>query len=189
MNPLGTLSGAGYIGGATARVTRGIEVEKNVRVLLYDAQKTVIAETWSDNDGNYEFADLDNGTYFINIDLIGVEMELHEVVLANGAELDGLQILIDEQMATVNNLTGTKQTTLNEEVSVFPNPTQDIIKINVSEGGLVDYEMIDIQGRMVLSGSSDQSVIELDIQTLSEGTYQLKVVSELGQNTFKVIKN
>ncbi|GEM_PF-2072649 len=189
MNPLGTLSGAGYIGGATARVTRGIEVEKNVRVLLYDAQKTVIAETWSDNDGNYEFADLDNGTYFINIDLIGVEMELHEVVLANGAELDGLQILIDEQMATVNNLTGTKQTTLNEEVSVFPNPTQDIIKINVSEGGLVDYEMIDIQSRMVLSGSSDQSVIELDIQTLSEGTYQLKVVSELGQNTFKVIKN
>jgi len=89
----------------------------------------------------------------------------------------------------VNNLTGTKQTTLNEEVSVFPNPTQDIIKINVSEGGLVDYEMIDIQSRMVLSGSSDQSVIELDIQTLSEGTYQLKVVSELGQNTFKVIKN
>lgn len=189
MNPFGTLLGAGSIGGATARVTRGIEVEKNVRVLLYDSQQKVIAETWSDDEGDYSFADLDNGTYFINIDLPGVDMDLHEIVLANGAKLDGLQILIDENMASVNNLTGKDEAVFVDGISVFPNPAQNTIKINHSEGELVEYTMTDLQGRVVLSGSSNEVEIALDIQNLSEGSYQLKVLSDLGESTFKVIKN
>ena len=66
MNPFGWGLGANYIGGATYRVTRGEEPEANVRVILYDAQKNAIGETWSDANGDYEFANIEAGMTRLN---------------------------------------------------------------------------------------------------------------------------
>ncbi|MDN3676430.1 T9SS type A sorting domain-containing protein [Flavobacterium paronense] len=75
--------------------------------------------------------------------------------------------------------------------SVYPNPTTTEISISNKNGkGISSVVLTDINGRTVKQNTFDNSPsIQLNIADLSSGVYLMKIVSQEGTATKKIIKN
>ncbi|MFD1630324.1 T9SS type A sorting domain-containing protein [Pseudopedobacter beijingensis] len=74
-------------------------------------------------------------------------------------------------------------------ITVSPNPTKDIVFISNAAQVALDYQVTDIAGKVILSGKSVNSKIEVSLKDLKPAIYLVKVLDS-GQltSTFKVIK-
>ena len=90
---------------------------------------------------------------------------------------------------TVNNNVGINESTNDNLFSVFPNPAQSIInvKTDISLVGK-SYSIMDITGRIIQTGIIATENTEINLNSLSEGTYVLKINEKLNQS-FRIIKN
>ena len=72
-------------------------------------------------------------------------------------------------------------------VNAFPNPTNDLLKINISGSNKqnVTLSLIQLDGKLLIQKETDQSVNKIDLSGLSEGVYLLTAKS---QNFYKVEK-
>ena len=80
----------------------------------------------------------------------------------------------------------------NVNVSVYPNPVTDKLKVITSTAAFDQYKVYSIgNGQEVLSGSIGDSVQEvtIDFSTLSKGVFILKLKGDKGTKMTKVIKN
>ncbi len=82
----------------------------------------------------------------------------------------------------------------NPEIKVYPNPAKDEIFIEVDEAiNSFNFTLNDIQGRIVLEGirkeieADSQITIDLPVDQLSNGLYFLRISSDMGSNTVKVM--
>lgn len=75
-------------------------------------------------------------------------------------------------------------------VKLFPNPAQDQITIwvDAEDGETIDYQLIDIQGRMVHAGGLQVQNNYIDISQLSPGIYFAKIRQGETENRIKFIK-
>jgi hypothetical protein len=72
--------------------------------------------------------------------------------------------------------------------SIYPNPTQNIININVNSEDLgLPIKLFDIYGKLALSKTIDQTDFNLDLTNLANGIYLLRFEDNKGSN-FKVVK-
>ncbi len=70
---------------------------------------------------------------------------------------------------------------------VFPNPATDVINVSAKSNAAVSgIEMTDLNGRVVKQANG--SVSQINISELTSGVYFLKVSSELGSGTTKIVK-
>ena len=74
---------------------------------------------------------------------------------------------------------------LKSEISIFPNPANDILHINTPFDFGFYAELTDISGRSVLSSSINKANVILDLKYLDPGIYNLKIHSK---NSIDVIK-
>lgn len=90
---------------------------------------------------------------------------------------------------TVNNNVGINESTKDNLFSVFPNPAQSVInvKADISLVGK-SYSILDITGRIIQTGIIATENTEINLNTLSEGTYVLKINEKVNQS-FRIIKN
>lgn len=77
-------------------------------------------------------------------------------------------------------------------ISVYPNPARDVVNISVdTEGESQELMMIDIQGRIVystlLSGEENEQKVSVSTENMAPGTYIIKILSNKGTATQKVI--
>jgi photosystem II stability/assembly factor-like uncharacterized protein len=72
-------------------------------------------------------------------------------------------------------------------LKVFPNPTQNLLFVELLNESKGNCELLDITGQVVLSKSLTRSET-LDLHSLSSGTYILKVNAGKKNTTLKVIK-
>lgn len=89
-----------------------------------------------------------------------------------------------------SNCTGLSLSTENEvfsenRISLFPNPTSDILNIE-SESVIDSISVSDINGRFVAANFFDTN--KVDVQNLQSGIYFLQIVSNSKINTIKFIK-
>lgn len=81
---------------------------------------------------------------------------------------------------------------LKQNLSIIPNPTKGICKINgFVDGGWLNMEIFNIDGKLVNSESFyvDQDSLEFNMQNLKNGFYFLKLELNKRVTTFKIIKN
>jgi hypothetical protein len=72
------------------------------------------------------------------------------------------------------------------EVILFPNPTQSILKIKSSQ--TANFELMDLNGRSILKNEVLAGQIhELDLSTFSKGIYMMKVFNDHFVKTTKVV--
>ncbi|AUC23483.1 MULTISPECIES: T9SS type A sorting domain-containing protein [Polaribacter] len=77
----------------------------------------------------------------------------------------------------------TEDAILGKNISIFPNPAEDIINIkNESTINIKSIKLTDITGREVLNGDFKKTI---DVASFSRGIYLLKLESELGNYTTK----
>ena len=81
--------------------------------------------------------------------------------------------------------------TVNLEALVYPNPSSDHVKLNITDNALTDlsYVLLNIQGKVVSSAKLSSLDTPISLHGLSVGTYVLKVSQKNNElKTFKIIK-
>jgi hypothetical protein len=73
------------------------------------------------------------------------------------------------------------------ELSVYPNPTNNLLNISYRSGDDVAYTIYDLTGRNLLSGLIKNGFEQVDISLFNQGMYILKLGGNNGQ--LKLIKN
>jgi Secretion system C-terminal sorting domain len=99
---------------------------------------------------------------------------------------------VTETVSTYVKTTPTSEANLNGlDINIFPNPTADLISIQM--GGLVkdDYkiELYDIMGKLVKSTQINKgsTIAYFDTQALYSGTYLVKISNGQAQTTRKIV--
>ena len=95
--------------------------------------------------------------------------------------------VFDEVTVTVKDV-GIASTTLSNQITVYPNPTTGQFLIDNRELSIKNVEIYDIVGRKQLSIDCQLSIEIIDVSNLSNGTYFLRIQTENGVVTKKVIK-
>lgn len=72
--------------------------------------------------------------------------------------------------------------------SVYPNPTKDLVTISATTYTISSIEMTDLNGRIIKSNTlNNVSETQLNIADLSQGVYLLKITSDKGITTKKLV--
>ncbi|PWG04603.1 hypothetical protein DIS07_11705 [Polaribacter aquimarinus] len=74
------------------------------------------------------------------------------------------------------------------ELSIYPNPTSDILNIQVENQQIESVKVYSLFGKEVMHISDNTGVEKVDISNLSSGVYLLKLKTEVGFFTKKIIK-
>ncbi len=124
-----------------------------------------------DNDGTGDFDDTE--------DLTGLAGGTYVVV-----------VMCDAGCSITESITVNSQLGINETngllVSVYPNPTNDLV--NIQFEGAFTYQLTAVSGELILKGSSVNKE-ELDLDQLSKGVYFVTITAEGKSSTVKLIKN
>ena len=89
---------------------------------------------------------------------------------------------------------GIEFTKLDENISIFPNPTKGEFEVKFSDTwtGNVDLDVIDIFGRSVynqiLNNSTGSSSHEVNISSNNDGVYIVQLVQGDKKSMYKIIK-
>ncbi|MDR2971673.1 MAG: leucine-rich repeat protein [Bacteroidales bacterium] len=76
----------------------------------------------------------------------------------------------------------------NGELEIYPNPTGGELKIATSEYPISDIRIYDVVGKLVVQSKIVQSEIEINISHLPTGIYFVRIQTENGVVTRKVVK-
>ena len=84
----------------------------------------------------------------------------------------------------INQLTGTSS-----GVKVYPNPTAGVFTVELNSKAVKTIEVTDLTGRIIMTYSSNNELVNVDINTLANGIYYVKVQSDAHVDVIKVVKN
>ena len=90
---------------------------------------------------------------------------------------------------TVTQALATNQV-LESKFSTYPNPAKNVINVtNTTDASISSIEMTDLNGRVVKSVKfSNVPEAQVSVSDLAQGVYMMKIVSDKGIATKKVIK-
>lgn len=168
---------------------------------------TLTANTWyrigvayDFNTGEVSWKD-ENGLFYgsVTAALSGVDVVEVDFAVSSGSVTGGVQnaaanqFLVDNVTVTAvatENLLSTNSNILSvNDFSVFPNPTKDIVNVSNTTSSINSIEITDLNGRVVKTVNAiDASNAQVNISDLSTGVYMMKIVSDKGTTTKKVIK-
>lgn len=85
-------------------------------------------------------------------------------------------------------LLGVKEVVSPSDLTVFPIPATDKLNININDTQISNYDLIDVQGRTVVSQNDVNAVSStIDVKNVVPGTYLLRVTTPKGGVTQKVV--
>ena len=78
-----------------------------------------------------------------------------------------------------------------DNVKVYPNPASSEVTISLTSPAEVDIRIFDLSGKLLIyqADTTIRSTFSLDISSLKSGIYFLRMNSEIGEVTKKMIKN
>lgn len=74
------------------------------------------------------------------------------------------------------------------DVTVYPNPAQEVLRIDLPKAGDSHFQLLDARGTILLKTTSHTIHEEIDIRQLPTGIYMLRIESGETVKSFKVIK-
>ncbi len=111
---------------------------------------------------------------------------------------DGTNDLTQGFHQTNWNFVGFEDHEPNYEVTIFPNPTQEVLNIKTSKFDNITYTLYDAQGKLVLQNMLFAEQTPIHVSQLAPGAYSLELIFEEGnkgsrsllkRKTFKLIKH
>ena len=192
-------AGVGIISGflqqgesCTDEITLGRQIVK-----LFNDESKLIAYTYSNQTGEFEFSSLSNGSYKIQAELTGKLSPLvfAEITSSNPFS-DGNLLEIDCQAFVGISETGiaSQDFTVKE---VFPIPATDYVNLRVQSVSSknINIELIDQIGRVFsnipFNLSEGESIIKLELRNMKSGFYVYRITSDNGNilSTGKILIN
>lgn len=158
----------------------------SVRVLLMQNNQAV-ESVLSNVDGSFEFTNLINGIYTLWVDKFGFSNANAPIINFDCADLNTHVFeILDTSLNSIP--LGLNQQDENNQLLVFPNPTNDKITIIIPYANTdkTKVELFDIAGNKILSTIVNTNTkTQIDVSSIQKGVYILKV----GGETKKIIKN
>ena len=85
--------------------------------------------------------------------------------------------------------TGIDDHTLDNSVTVYPNPTTGLVQIQNGEWRMENVEVYDAYGKLLNTMIVNDNTVNLDLSGYAKGTYFVRVTTERGVVTKRVVKN
>ena len=116
-----------------------------------------------------------------------IDFTIGEVIIDTGT--DGANDLTQGFHQTNWNFLGVEDFAPNYEAIIFPNPTEDVLKIRTSTFENVTYTLYDAQGKLVMQDKLSAEQTPIQVSQLAPGAYSLTLNNQT-QNlkTFKLVK-
>ncbi len=105
----------------------------------------------------------------------------------NGSVAQGVQ-----QPFEISTTVGINETSINLELSVYPNPTSNFLQLKVESERIesLSYQLLDLQGKVIESKKVSSTTTTVAMENLPTATYFLRVTdNNQVVKTFKIIKN
>lgn len=116
-----------------------------------------------------------------------IDFTIGEVVINTGS--DGGNDLTQGFHQTNWTFVSVQDHVSNYEVDVYPNPTQNLLKIQTGNYDNVSYTLFDGQGRIVLQNQLTSDLTTIQVAHLATGTYTLRLNNkEKNLKTFTLLK-
>ncbi|WP_417874404.1 T9SS type A sorting domain-containing protein [Xanthomarina gelatinilytica] len=98
-------------------------------------------------------------------------------------------IITNDELTTVAENLSIEASELQTVVSIYPNPVSDYLNVKSKES-LKQIAIYDIQGRQIktIALTGNTTTTKVDMSSLSKGVYFVKIKTELGEQTSKIIK-
>jgi hypothetical protein len=74
------------------------------------------------------------------------------------------------------------------EAKVYPNPVGNTLTVELNNGSNKVIEITDLSGRLILSKAGDSQAMDLDVTSLADGVYYIKLRSDNMTEVFKIVK-
>jgi hypothetical protein len=181
LDTLSALSGSGVITGNiiidTSYLKSPTVAFENALVKLYNQSNQVIAFTYSDANGNYQFTSVPTGVYSIKLDVPYIpQVNVHSISLVGNDVIIGadFSILSDGIIANDNLELGINEV-VQYAVEMYPNPAKDKVVFSNDSNSPISYELITINGMVIQKGSIGIGKSTLDVQNLTEGMYFVNI--------------
>jgi len=77
-----------------------------------------------------------------------------------------------------------------DEITIYPNPTNDIINIDLGNNDLKNakIQVVDLLGKIVATEQVNTSKITLNVNQYSQGIYLVKFSNNIGSKVYKIVK-
>lgn len=180
-NTLNVLSGSGVIAGNVIIDTTYLKAPtvgfENALVKLFDASNQVIAFTYTDALGNFQFTSIPSGNYYIRLDVPYIpQLNDHAITVIGNEVIIGadFSVLTDGIYAIDNLALGIEEATL-QNVAMYPNPAKEKVTIANGSNAAVSYELITIDGQLIQSGIIGVGTTELSLDSIAEGIYFVRL--------------
>jgi hypothetical protein len=83
---------------------------------------------------------------------------------------------------------GVQNVSANLGVSVYPNPTENVLNIDLGNNDYLDIEITDNTGKVVLTQTIQSKITTIDLSHLSAGVYFMKTANKLGEQVQKIMR-
>jgi serine protease AprX len=156
------------------RIIKGAEINYPWKLQLSDI--TAPAIKGDNNVDNVEKVEVDNasGTYTIQVS--------HKGFIVGGSQAYSLIISgFDQNLSAIDfNL---------NKINIHPNPTTDKLFVNTSNVAVTQYEVFDLQGRLVKSDKvNNLTNFSIELNDINAGMYLVQIHSSNGISSHKIIK-
>ena len=178
--------------GCTASAVQQIQV--NPLPVVSVSGTTLICQGYTTNltangagaNGSYEWK---ASTLYLQSPVASVspnETTTYSVVATDGLGCKGTGIVI----VAVDPCLGLQSfNSSSSQVSVYPNPNSGVFTVELVNGVNKTIEVMDVTGRVVLSNTTTNNTTDVNISTLANGVYYVKVKSENVSEVIKVVKH
>jgi hypothetical protein len=103
----------------------------------------------------------------------------------NGSVAQGVQ-----QPYEISITVGINETSINLELSVYPNPTTNYLTLKVEDNANLSYQLFDLQGKVLESKKLQSTSTNINLEAQPKAIYFLRVTKNgTAIKTFKIIKN
>ena len=139
--------------------------------------------TITDEEGNYNFSNLSEGTYYVLPDITGVPLLFNQkvVITANAPEVENADFVLTTD-GIQEPLITTLANTADAQVTLFPNPANDLLCIQTSGVGYPELRIFDLQGRAVMQQPISETSTWLNVSALQPGIYMLQLSNKKQQS-------
>lgn len=160
----------------------------NVGVTSSDADQTVCQGDQVTLTGtgatSYQWA---ASTMFVQSAVAVVYPTSNIVYTVTGTDINGCQNSLNYAL-TVNVCEGLKENTLMAGLSVYPNPTNSELNVELNNASVKSIMILDLTGRVVSSVNSDSQVTKVNMSNLANGVYYVRISSDNATSVVKVVK-
>lgn len=89
---------------------------------------------------------------------------------------------------TVNICEGITENNMISGLSVYPNPTNGLLNIELNNASFKSVQVIDLTGKVVATSNGHSKVTEVNMSNLANGVYYVKIKTDNASSVIKVVK-